>query len=363
MYDSFDAFEYIDYLRRRWRVLAVACVVALLISIGASLMLPKRYTATASIVIEPPGGTDTRYGTAVSAVYLESLKTYESFASSDSLFARAVEQYHLQDATHPQAIEGLKRRILKVSKPRDTKILEVSVTLSDPQAAQKVAQFLAEQTAAMNRGENQAIDNAFMEQAQRQLVDASKRFENDQKTWADLTANAPVASLQSEIDSSVQLQVKLRQQQVDAQSDLAEYQQTTGEFAREQLQAAQARAALLEKHIDELSREIQDKSMLLARRNAARDALKAEMTVAQSVYEADTARVREIQAAAGSHAEQLRVIDPGIVPQRPSSPNLLLNAVAAFLFALMAALVYVSSAFAYRRRRTGYQPAARGMRA
>jgi len=144
---------------------------------------------------------------------------------------------------------------------------------------------------------------------------------------------------------------------------VAEYQQTGGEFAREQLQAAQARAALLEKHIDELSREIQDKSMLLARRNAARDALKAEMAVAQSVYEADTARVREIQAAAGSHAEQLRVIDPGIVPQRPSSPNLLLNAVAAFLFALMAALVYVSSAFAYRRRRTGYQPAARGMRA
>ena len=363
MYDSFDAFEYIDYLRRRWRVIVVAFGVALLVSVGASLLLPKRYTARASIIIEPPGGADTRYGAAVSAVYLESLKTYESFASSDSLFARAVQQFHLQDPTHPRAIEGLKRSILKVSKPRDTKILEVSVTLSNPQVAQKVAQFVAEQTAAMNRGENQAIDETFMEQAQRQLVEAGKRFDDDQKKWADLTANAPVASLQSEIDSSVELQAKLRQELVDAQSDVAEYQRTSGEFARDQLQAAQARAALLEKRIDELTREIQDKSTLLARRNAARDALKAEMAVAQSSYESDTARVREIRAAAGSHAEQLRVIDPGIVPERPSSPNLLLNTIAAFLFALVASLVYISTAFAYRRRRASFQPAARGMRA
>jgi len=364
MYDSFDAFEYIDYLRRRWRVIAIACSSALLISLSVSWLLPKRYTATASVVIEPPGGADARYGTAVSAVYLESLKSYENFALSDSLFARAAQQFHLQDATHPQAIEALKRRVLKVSKPRDTKILEVSVTLSDPKVAQKVAQFLAEETVAMSRGESQATDNAFVEQAERQLADARKLLENDQKAWADLTANQPIASLQSEIDSSVELQATLRQQLVDAQSDVAEYQQTSGQFAGEQLRAAQARMALLEKRIDELTREIQEKSTILGRRGAARGALQAEMAVAQSVYQSDAARVREIRATAGSHAEQLRVIDPGIVPERPSSPNTALNVTAAFLVALVASLVYLSVAFAYRRRKIGFQTeAARGMRA
>ncbi|HEV2447804.1 MAG TPA: hypothetical protein VGS58_17860, partial [Candidatus Sulfopaludibacter sp.] len=197
MYDSFDAFEYIDYLRGRWRVAAVACAAALLISLSISLLLPKRYTATASVMIEPPGDADVRSGTAVSAVYLESLKTYESFASSDSLFARAAQQYHLQSATHPEAIERLKRRVLKVSKPRDTKILEVSVTLTDPKAAQRVAQFLADETVAMNRRENQASDSTFVEQAQKQLIEASQRLEKDQKTWADLAAKEPVGALQS----------------------------------------------------------------------------------------------------------------------------------------------------------------------
>lgn len=363
MYDSFDAFEYIDYLKKRWRVVAVACGAAFLLALSVSLLLTKRYTATASVIIEPPGASDPRYGTAVSAVYLESLKTYESFASSDSLFARAVEQFHLQDAAHPRPVESLKRRILKVSKPRDTKIMEISVTLADPKVAQKVAQFVADQTVAMNLGENQASDNAFVEQAQQQLTDAAKRLEKDQKAWADLTSREPVASLQSEIDAAVDLQAKLRQQLVDAQADAAEYRQSSGEFAREQLQASQSRAGLLEKQIADVTREIQQKSTTLATRNAQRDALQAEIKVASSVYESDTARVRELRAASGSHNEQLRVIDPGIVPELPSSPNISLNVIAALVLALVGSFVYLSASFAYRRRRVGFQPAARGMRA
>jgi uncharacterized protein involved in exopolysaccharide biosynthesis len=364
MYDSFDAFEYIDYLRRRWRVLAVACTSALLISLSISLLLSKRYTATASVIIEPPGGGDVRYGTAVSAVYLESLKSYESFASSDSLFARAAARYHLQDAAHSQPIESLKRRVLKVSKPRDTKILEISVTLSDPAQAQKVAQFLAGETVALSRGESQASDDAFVEQARQQLIEANKRLEDDQKTWANLAIKEPMASLQSEIDSAVDLQSKLRQQLVEAQADMAEYQQSSGEFAQQQLRAARSRAALLEKQIQELSHEVQQKSSTLAARAAKQDALQAEIEVARSVYQSDTSRVRELRAAAGSHAEQLRVIDPGIVPQQPSSPNISLNVVAALLLSLVASLVYLSGSFAYRRRRVGFQAAAaRGMRA
>jgi succinoglycan biosynthesis transport protein ExoP len=364
MYDSFDAFEYVEYLRKRWRVAAAACGVAFLISLAVSLLLPKRYTATASIVIEPPGGNDVRIGTSVSAVYLESLKTYESFAASDTLFARAAQQFHLLDATHPQAIESLKRGVLKVSKPRDTKILEVGVTLRDPKLAQSVAQFIANETVTISHGENLASDNAYVEQAQRQLIDASKRLERDQKAWADLAAKEPVESLQSEIDSAVSLQGQLRQQSVEAQANVAEYQQAAGQFAREQLQAAQARAGVLDQRLRELTREIQEKSRLLGRGKADRDALEAELTAAQTVYDADTTRVRELRATAGSHAEQLRVIDPGIVPERPSSPNVSLNVGAALLLALISSLVYLSVAFAYRRRRVGFEPAApRGMRA
>jgi uncharacterized protein involved in exopolysaccharide biosynthesis len=121
MYQAFDAFEYVDYLRTRWRVAGAACLVAVLVSLPVSLLMPKRYTATASIVIEPPGSTDARTAIVISPMYLESLKTYERFAESDSLFARAAEKFHLQEAgTASRPIEGLKRSVLKVSKLRDT---------------------------------------------------------------------------------------------------------------------------------------------------------------------------------------------------------------------------------------------------
>ncbi len=365
MYDSFDAFEYLEYLRRRWRVIAMAVGAAVLIALPVSLLLPKRYTATASIVIEPPGGNDVRVGTAVSAVYLESLKTYERFATSDSLFARAAAQFHL---TRPGAsIESLKRAVLKVSKIRDTKILEISVTLADPQQAQGVAQFLANETVTMSRAENAASNSPFLQEAQKQAIEAHARLERAQKAFAAAVSAGPVESLQSEIDSAVALQGQLRQQLVDAQANVVEYQSQApgaGQFAREQLQAAQARAALLDKRVQELSREIRQKSATLARRSAERDAVQTELDIAQTAYATDTARVREMRATAGTHAEQLRVIDPGIVPQRPSSPNIPLNVAAALLVALVASLVYLSVAFVYRRRPVGFESSmSRGMRA
>ena len=57
-----------------------------------------------------------RLSTAVSPMYLESLKTYERFAGGDSLFARAADRFHLLDAGSSQSIEALKRRVLKVNK-------------------------------------------------------------------------------------------------------------------------------------------------------------------------------------------------------------------------------------------------------
>jgi uncharacterized protein involved in exopolysaccharide biosynthesis len=367
MYQPFDAFEYVDYLRHRWRVMAAACGAALVLSLGVSLLLPNRYTATASIVIEPPGGNDVRLSTAVSPVYLESLKTYERFAASDTLFARAAERFHLLEPGTGQSIESLKRRVLKVAKLRDTKILEISATLPDPKAAQGLAQYVADETVKSSRAESLVADTDFVAKAQKQTTEAHSRLDQVQQQSAELAANSPVESLQSEIDAAVELQGKVEQQLVATYADIAEYQQqaqTGGEFARDQLQATRARAALLQKRSDDLAREIQQKNKALAGRLAKREQLQTETRLAQSAYEALTNRLHDLEVTAGSHAEQLRVIDPGIVPQRPSSPNIPLNVAVALFLALTASLAYLSLAFAYRGRSPAFEPAiSRGMRA
>src|SRR5688572_31674511 len=131
MQPSFDPFAYAAYVRQRWRFIASACFIAVAAALVISLMLPKKYTATASLLIEPPGSADARTATAVSPVYLESLKSYEHFAGSDTLFRKALDRFKLRDADNG-SIEAMKRRVLRVSKLRDTRILELKVTLRDP---------------------------------------------------------------------------------------------------------------------------------------------------------------------------------------------------------------------------------------
>jgi uncharacterized protein involved in exopolysaccharide biosynthesis len=366
MYQSFDAFEYVDYLRRRWRVAAAACGVALILSLPLSLLLPKRYTATASIIIEPPGNADGRTAIVISPVYLESLKTYERFADSDSLFARAAEKFHLQEGGNPRPIESLKRGVLKVSKLRDTKIMEIGVTLSDPKLAQSMAQYLAEQTVALSHGENLDADRESIDEAEKQAAASARRLKDAQQAWAVLSVREPVESLQGELDASVEQQGKLRQKLVDTQADIAEYQEgkTDSQFAREQLQASRARAAVLEKQLQELRRTLQELGGTMASRSAQREALQSEMKSAETASEAAAMRLRELRAAAGSRGERLRVMDPGIVPQRPSSPNVPLNVAAALLLALAASTIYLSFAFVIRRRAVGFESTVtRGMRA
>ncbi len=106
MQPSFDPLAYAAYLRQRWRFIALTCFIALTAALGVSLMVEKKYTATASLLIDPPGNTDARMATAVSPVYLESLKSYEHFASSDTLFRKALDTFRLRDAEQ-SSIEGM----------------------------------------------------------------------------------------------------------------------------------------------------------------------------------------------------------------------------------------------------------------
>ena len=96
MQDRFNGYRFLRYLAGRWKLPAAALLVALAGSLFVSLLLPKQYTATASLVIELPAGSDPRAAAAVSPIYLESLKTFEHFALSDEVFAQAADHFGLR---------------------------------------------------------------------------------------------------------------------------------------------------------------------------------------------------------------------------------------------------------------------------
>jgi succinoglycan biosynthesis transport protein ExoP len=359
---SFDPFEYVDYLRSRWKFLLTTSVIAVVLTTAISLIIPKRYTATATILIDAPAGNDPRAATAVSPVYLESLRTYERFADSDTLFVRAMQRFNLREESGSATVDGLKRRVLKVRKLRDTKLLEVSVTLADPTKAQAVVQFIAEETVSLNSSLARRSDGELTDQARRQTELARDQLDATQKLLIQEAARFPLESAQSEMRGLIDLKAHLERELMQANADLADY----GAQRKAQSQATPAqesdrlvrdvagigaRVEVLRKELDAVTKRVAEKDTALAQSTTRLERLEGDRRSARVAYDTALARWNDAQSAVGNRGERLKIVDPGIVPQRPSFPNLPLNVFAALLIAFLGALLYASFGFISESRK------------
>jgi capsular polysaccharide biosynthesis protein len=354
MTESFDAFRYISYMRSRWLWIACSAGVASILALIISLLLPNRYTAAARLVIEPPAGTDLRAAMAVSPIYLESLKTYEQFASSDSVFEKAVERFGLGGAP----VETLKRRVLKVQIIRNTRILEIAVTLPDPKKAQAMARFLADAAVELNRSSVAESDEELLRGFAVQERDARDRFNQAETLWAHAVTAEPTESLRAAIEQSADARAKLDEQVQSVQlqiADVTERLKQTPPPEQQELRKeesnAQARLAEMRKQVQEFDRQNAERERLLATRQAHRDLADANRRTAQTEFSAVEARLRDARGETGYRGERLKIIDPGIVPQRPSSPNLPLNIAAALLAGVVLPILYLTLDMSYQEHR------------
>jgi uncharacterized protein involved in exopolysaccharide biosynthesis len=323
--NGFDAVEFLDYIREKRILFPASCGVAILLALAASLALPKRYTAKSSILIEAPEGNDPRVSTAMSPAYLESLKTYETFAASDTLFQRAVERLH---------VEGSKGSVLKVSRPASTAVIEIGATLHDPRKAQALAQFIAEQTVELDR----AVEG-------KAAADPSGERERLTRAIAARDAFAaanPIDTLENEVRTGFDMKLQLEQDLARARTDLAE-QRSAAEPPRAEMSSTLARIQAIDNQRQELAGLLEKQASQLDARRSRREALEEEEQAARSAYERKRATSPEFRSG------RLRVIDAGVVPQQASFPNTRLNVAAAFLASLVGTFAYLVLRFGYVR--------------
>ena len=219
MPETFDAFEYLGYLKQRWSFVAKAVIAAVVLTLIAGWLMTPTYTATATMVIEPPAGSDPRASTAVSAVYLESLKSYEEFASSDTLFAKAAAKFQLLNGS---AVETVKRRVLRVNKPQTTNVLEIAVTLPDAKQAQAMAQYLAEETVALTRSVAQVGERDARTEIETQLTQAREELEKTRTEQTSAESAGSVAAIEAETRDLADLRFRISEQLISANALLAE---------------------------------------------------------------------------------------------------------------------------------------------
>jgi len=359
MADPVDGLVYLNYVRARWRVVALSSFVAILLAAGVSLLLTRQYTATARIVIEPPAGADPRSAMAVSPIYLESLKTYEQFASSDSLFQKSAARFQLQTLMGPRPIESLKRSVLRVGIVRNTRILEIAATLPDAPKAQALAQYVAEQTVAQNRSLLAQSGEDLVSGVEKQAAEARARLDRTEEQWSRLLVNEPVDSVQSAIADAGVLRAKLGEQIASARLEIAdagdrERQSSPSEadLLRKEQSNARARLDELQREVDSLDRQVADKERLLAQRLAGREQLEAERKSDQAALTAVETRLRDTRNDLSYRGERLTIIDTGVVPERPSSPNVPLNVAVAGILGMLFPLVYLALALNFEPQRS-----------
>jgi len=358
MVESFDSYRYIRYLQSCWRQIAASAAIAVALAFGISLALPARYTATARIVIQPPAGADVRTAMAVSPIYLESLKTYQEFAGSDSLFQKAARQFQLGGGP----IETLKRRVLKVQIVRNTRIMEISATLADPHKAQALAKFLADATVDLNRASSSEGDQELLAGLEQQERDIRSSLEQAEAAWSAAISREPTAGLEAAIEEGASQRTTLEEQIESAEVEIAglgEHIKTGdpgGEMAKE-VSNARARVAEMRRQLADMNAQMTEREKSLGARQAHRDQLAADRGAGQAALASVEGRLRDARSERGFRGERLQVIDPGIVPERPSSPNLPLNTAVALLAGLALPILYYTLRANYQERRISWESA------
>jgi uncharacterized protein involved in exopolysaccharide biosynthesis len=354
MAESFDAYQYLDHLRSRWRLFLVAAAGALALAITFSLLQPKQYTAATRVVIEPPAGMDPRAAIAFSPIYLDSLRTYEHFAASDSLFQNALDRFNLRKESSGRTIEAWKSRVLRVEIPRSTKILEIRVTLPDAKQAHQMALYIANETVKLSQSVAVEGDQQLTQTFEIELTKASEDRDRLRAAFLALTQAQPVEALEAASQSLRARRFAVERDLLDAETlaaELAEREKIDADAAiKRDAQLARSRVLHLTAERKSLEAEIARVTSLVSTRTVQLEQARARLKSAETASDAIEAKLRDARGMTGQRGDRLRLIDPGVQPERHSSPNVPLNGIVALLVALLASLLWVSFEFGSQRR-------------
>jgi uncharacterized protein involved in exopolysaccharide biosynthesis len=84
------------------------------------------------------------------------------------------------------------------------------------------------------------------------------------------------------------------------------------------------------------------KQTQLAARSAEIEAARAKLEEARSAFEHAEARVREAETLSSLQGERLDILDPGVVPEQRSSPNIPLNVIVGLAVGGLLSFLYLT---------------------
>lgn len=147
--------DYVDALRRYWIVIVALGVIGAAAAFGFARTLPAEYSSTAAVMVVPQRGDSTSELLQGSSYVQSLVQTYAVLASSPIVLAPVIEELKLDETP-----TRLATRVTVVN-TLNTVVIEISVTDSAPDQAQKIAEAITESliTAVSRVSPSDADDN------------------------------------------------------------------------------------------------------------------------------------------------------------------------------------------------------------
>ena len=392
MDELFDFRPYIEALTRRWRLLLGGTVLAGILAVGLSFLLPPTYEAHTLVLIVDPSQLvqfDPRFETVGE---IRPRQAYPVLALSDSPLQTLLQYIATKEIKEPNTLKEL-QDILSVSTSSDPSLLELRVEHSDPASAALIANHWTELFVAQA---NQVIGDQSEDQVafyidQRNM--ALLALDDTEQMLAEFQAGNRQTIVKAQLEShQMALDIYLAQQQalVLLQQDIITLRtQLTGQngpllpadhlalmllygrvfgetdtsptielqvdgtatqtASREQVIASldtlqtalTTRSNNLVEQISQLEPAILGIQEELEILTADEEQLRQAVRLASETYTALVRKVAEEQITSQDTSRGLRVASPAITPQEPIAPQKMLNGLLAAMVALVSLMAVV----------------------
>ena len=210
----------------------------------------------------------------------------------------------------------------------------------------------------LNRSIEQHSGDDSEREGERAVELAEARFRNATKASEAGDGGHSLDALRSDLENTADLRYAVQSDLARSRTELADLTSQratfkagdeTGDWNAREIIAMQARVQDLEAQERKLGTAVTEKAAMLERIRPGSEARNAELRMATSDLESARTKLGELRASATFRGERLEVLDPGIVPEKPSFPNTSLNLLVALAVSLPASILYLAVVFGYSR--------------
>jgi tyrosine-protein kinase Etk/Wzc len=366
--EEVNLLDYWRIVRKRLRLLAVLCVVAVLATMGYSLWMPKVYESTATILTpDERGARNLGLATALAAsgivqsvpgLSMPSMTPqrdiFVSILKSRTMAQDVVERFNLQQRYGVPFLSDAIRRLLSsttVSLSREG-IISVKVAETDPQLAADIANFfvanldqMVTRFATTEAGKQRVFIAERLgetEQELRRAEQALRRFQETNKVIA-LQEQArgvveTAAQLKGEIMASeVQLEV-MRKFATEANPEVIKLKQRIEEMKRHLSQMQYGRGWVLpaeNRNPGEPRNEIHVPFAQVPELGLELARLMRDVKVQETVYTLLTQQLEQAKIAEARDMPTVQILDKAVPADRKSKPVIRLNMAIAGITSLL----------------------------